>query len=252
VAEAAVATDVGLYFYGVVPLGADVAGVRGLDDVEVEAVEHAGLAAIVSRVALDRPPGRSAELVAHARVVDTVARSSPVVPAQFGLILAHDLLAVARLLEEGADQYHDTLRALEGRVQLNLRATYEPEQVLNELVHQDPQVAELRRRTGAVPPGTPHPDLIRLGEAVSRGLNRKRNEDASSVLDVVLPFVSQHVVRPGGDYDVLDVALLVAHDEVDALEDALEDLAEVVHERLRLRLVGPVAPYDFVGSSPWG
>ena len=34
-------------------------------------------------------------------------------------------------------------------------------------------------------------------------------------------------------------------------EERLEDLAEAVHERMRLRLVGPVAPYDFVGELSW-
>ena len=29
----------------------------------------------------------------------------------------------------------------------------------------------------------------------------------------------------------------------------LEDLAEAVHERIRLQLVGPTAPYDFVGGT---
>jgi len=37
-----------------------------------------------------------------------------------------------------------------------------------------------------------------------------------------------------------------------ALEDTLEGLAEAVHERIRLRLTGPVAPYDFVEGQPWG
>jgi hypothetical protein len=35
-------------------------------------------------------------------------------------------------------------------------------------------------------------------------------------------------------------------------EDTLEGLAEAVHERIRLRLTGPVAPYDFVEGQPWG
>ena len=124
--------------------------------------------------------------------------------------------------------------------------------MLAELVHQDGQVAELRERTRALPPGTPHPDLVRLGEAVSRGLNQKRMEDAQGVLDVVLPFVAGHVVRPGAEFDVVDAALLVDRNDMSALEDALEELAEVVHERFRLRLVGPVAAYDFVGNSSWG
>ena len=251
-AETAVLTDVGFYFYGVVAAGTDLAGLCGLDDVEVEAVEHGGLEAVVSRLELERPPGRAAELVAHARVVDALATETAVVPARFGLVLDHDLGEVTRVLDEGGARFQHLLGSLEGRVQLNLRATYEAEQVLAELVRQDPVVARLRHRTQELPPGTPHPDLVQLGEAVSRGLDRKRNEDAESILDVVLPHAVQHVQRAGGEYDVLDLALLVDRDRVSGLEDGLEELAEVVHDRLRLRLVGPVAAYDFVGSESWG
>jgi gas vesicle protein GvpL/GvpF len=252
VAEAAVLIDVGFYFYGVVPAGTDVAGLQGLDDVEVEAVEHAGMAAVVSRLRLDRPPGRSAELVAHARVVDTLASTTSVVPAQFGLVVDHDLLEVAQVLDRNAARFCDLLAQLEGSLQLNLRATYEPDQVLAELVQQDPLVSELRRRTRHLPPGTAHPDLVRLGEAVSRGLTHKRLEDSQVVLDTVVPTVLEHRVRTGSDYDVVDAALLVDRDRVPELESDLEALAEAVHERFRVRLVGPVAPYDFVGTPLWG
>ena len=34
-------------------------------------------------------------------------------------------------------------------------------------------------------------------------------------------------------------------------EDVLEGLAEALHERVRLRLVGPLAPYDFVEEPGW-
>jgi hypothetical protein len=252
VAEAAVVTDVGFYFYGVVAAGTDLAGLYGLDEVEVEAVEHGGLAAVVSRLSLERPPGRSAELAAHARVVDSIAAATAMVPAQFGLVLDDDLTGVARMLDDRAARFRALLDRLDGHVQLNLRASYLPEQVLAELVEQDPRVAALRERTRQLPAGTPHPDLVRLGESVSRGLNRKRLEDAQSVLDVLLPHVAEHVVRPDGEYDVLDVALLLDRERVPSLEAALEELAEAIHERIRLRLVGPVAPYDFVGRDSWG
>ena len=250
--EAPVVTGTGFYFYGVVPPGTDVSGLTGLDGVEVELVEHAGLAAVVSRLPLDRPPGRSAELVAHARVVDALSAATTVVPARFGLVLAQDLGEVAGVLDDGSDGFRAALERLAGCVQLNLRATYLSQQVLAELVRQDPEVAELRRRTRGLPAGTPHPDLVRLGEAVSRGLTRKRLEDGDVVLQVVLPHVVRHVTRPGSEYDVLDLALLVRRDGVDALEEELEVMAEAVHERIRLRLVGPVAPYDFVEAASWG
>jgi len=252
VAEAAVVTDTGFYFYGVVAADADVSGLRGLDEVEVESVVHTDLAAVVSRLPLERPPGRSAELVAHARVVDALASTTAVVPARFGLVLEDDLTEVTRVLDESAARFHTLLEWLDGRVQLNLRASYVREQVLAELVQQDPAVATLRERTRDLPPGTPHPDLVRLGECVSHALTRKRTEDAGVVLDVVLPHTEEHLVRPAGEYDVVDSALLVDRDRVPELEETLEGLAEATHERMRLRLVGPVAAYDFVGSPSWG
>ena len=51
---------------------------------------------------------------------------------------------------------------------------------------------------------------------------------------------------------VLDVALLVEEARMPELEGALETLAEAVHERIRLRLTGPVAPYDFAEAEGWG
>jgi gas vesicle protein GvpL/GvpF len=236
----------------VVAAGSDVAGLRGLDHVEVEVVEHAGLGAVVSPMALERPAGRSAELVAHARVVDGLAAATEVVPAQFGWVLDHDLGEVTRVLGDGAERFHALLERLAGHVQLNLRASYESQQVLAELVRQDPRVAELRARAADLPPVRAHPHLVQLGEAVARGLTRKRVEDADALLDVVLPKVATHVVRQEGEYDVLDVALLAERARVPALEADLEALAEAVHERMRLRLVGPVAPYDFVGDATWG
>lgn len=70
------------------------------------------------------------------------------------------------------------------------------------------------------------------------------------VMGVVSPHVVAERERAGGGVDhLLDVALLVDLEHQQALEDILEELAEAVHERIHLRLVGPLAPYDFVGES---
>ena len=80
--------DVGYYVYGVVPADAGVPDdLRGLDDTEVQLIEVDGIAAAVGEVALDRPPGRRADLMAHSKVVDALADSGVVVPVQFGSVL---------------------------------------------------------------------------------------------------------------------------------------------------------------------
>jgi hypothetical protein len=55
----------------------------------------------------------------------------------------------------------------------------------------------------------------------------------------------------GGLERILDVALLVEDEQASALEDHLEMLAEQVHDRVRLSLTGPLAPYDFVSEVAW-
>src|SRR5919206_129377 len=113
--------DVGYYVYGIVDAASEVPSLRGLDDVAVEVVTHDGLAAVVSRLALERPPGRKAELVAHSRVVDALAESGAVVPVQFGSVLEHDPAAVEALLAEQAEVAQETLERVRGHVQMNLR-----------------------------------------------------------------------------------------------------------------------------------
>jgi len=245
--ETAVRAETGYYVYGVVPADATVPGLLGLDDEPVDYVAHGELAAAVSRMALDRPPGRRAELLAHARVVDALAEAGAVVPVQFGSVVEDDEDVVVDLLASGRETYAVLLDRLRGRVQLNLRASYVSEQVLGEVVREDRVVAELRSRTRHLPEGAVHPDLVRLGEAVAGAMETKRRDDAAMLVDFLAPYVVDEVVRPGRDLDqVVDLALLVPREGVDELEEALEGLAAELHERIRLRLVGPVAPYDFV------
>lgn len=245
--------DLGSYVYAVVPESGQVPGIRGIDDTEVEYVVHAGLAAALSRIPLDRPPGRRAELTAHQAVVESLAAQGAVVPIRFGSVLDPEDDAVRELLDAEGPRFEAVLERLEGRVQLNLRATYVEEQVLAEVVAQDPEIAELRRRTRELPQGTMHPDLVRLGEAVSHAMEARRTDDGAAILDHVVPLVEDRSVRPGGGVDhLLDVALLVRADRVAEVEEELEALAEAWHERIRMRLVGPVAPYDFAEVEAWG
>ena len=96
-----------------------------------------------------------------------------------------------------------------------------------------------------------HPDLLTLGEAVSAAWERKRDEEGQALLSQVAPLVVDLREKPLSGDDVLDVALLVEKSRRDELEALLEDLAEAVHERVRVRLVGPLPAYDFVGEGPW-
>jgi hypothetical protein len=245
--------ETGYYVYGVVPvLEGARPSITGIDDAEVQYVEHEDVAAAVAVIALERPPGRRAELMAHSAVVEALSERGPVVPVQFGSVMEDRDSVVHDLLERDHGYYVDLLERLRGLHQFRLQGTYVQDQVLAELVAQRPDIADLRRRTRELPDGVMHPALVELGELVSAAMDQLRAQDADSVLDVVEPLVvaTRHR-RSGGVDGLLDVALLVEDARAEELESALESLAEAVHERIRLSLSGPMAPFDFVEGEPW-
>jgi hypothetical protein len=58
------------------------------------------------------------------------------------------------------------------------------------------------------------------------------------------------VVRPPThELDAVYAAFLVETDKADALRQTVEQLATEWGDRIELRLVGPLAAYDFVGNN---
>jgi hypothetical protein len=141
---------------------------------------------------------------------------------------------------------------LANTVQLNLRASYVQERVLSEVVAGSREISELRERTKQLPEGTPSPDALRLGKLVSLAMNDLRLEDSTMLTECVMPLVVDSRVRERGTVDhVLDIALLVDRDAVGRVDAELERVATDVHDRIRLQLTGPLAPYDFVQDYSW-
>lgn len=240
--------ETGVYVYGVVHADAELPdGLEGVDEAPVQLVALGDVAAAVGLIALDRPPGRRADLLAHTAVLDVLAVPGPVVPVQFGSVLADAEDVVRELLEPQAEHFAALLDELAGRHQFNVRGRYNEPAVLAEVVAEDSEIAALRERTRGLPEHVGQAERVRLGELVSHALERKREQDSATVLDIVLPHVASYAPRGGAGLDhMMDVAFLVDDDHRAGFEDALEAVAEAMHERVRLRLMGPMAPYDFV------
>lgn len=241
----------GWFVYGIV--AADAAfpdDLTGLDGEPVRTLACGRVAAVVTRVALERPPGRGADLLAYNSVLDALAQGSPVVPVRFGSVLVDESDVLEGLLAPDEDHFAELLAELEGRHQFVFQADFDEEVVLREIVASDPEIAELRALTKDLPEEASYGQRVRLGELVAAAVEARRGEDADRLLDDVLPVTDAHVLRPvSGLHRVVDAAFLVADDRRGEFENRLEVLAEETHGRMRLRLMGPTAPYDFVGGA---
>jgi hypothetical protein len=243
----------GVYVYGILPGDIEIEpGTAGVGDPpgEVRAIRYRDLTALVSDVDLDRPLGRAEDLFAHEELLDASAAEMPVLPLRFGAVLASDDAVGDELLGPHYDEFTDALRQLDGHAEYVVKGRYVEQAVLGEVLAENPEAAQLGQQISGADPDATRDQRIQLGEIVSNAIEARRQADTRALGDAVADRVTASVVRPPShELDAVYAAFLVETDKADGLRQAVEQLATEWGDRMELRLIGPLAAYDFVGSS---
>jgi hypothetical protein len=237
-----------VYVYGLIRAGTQIPDdLPGLGPSgRVSVVEHGDIAAIVSDIPLDRPLGTRNDLLAHEAVVDTVAANDAVVPMRFPAVTAEDAV-VEELLAPNEEHFLTVLDELEGRVQFTLKGRYVEDSVLGEVLQGNAEIRALQDKISELPEDASYYDRVRLGELVVKVLEQQREGDGEQILSRLEPFAVSIVAnQPGAPEDVVNAAFLVERDRLREFDDAVENVGEELDGRIKLRLLGPQAPYDFV------
>lgn len=240
------------YVYGIVSSEAIAAveEVPAVRDRDIEQVECGEVAAIVEGVDADRPLGRRSDLIGHSEVLNGIAAARiAVIPVEFGAVLERTDAVQNDLLGANAPRWREMLDRLVGTTQFSLHATYQQDVILSEIVAEDRRIAQLRERAA-------ESDIdaqLRLGEAVAGAMESHRLADVAKVEAALTPYSMACRVRPGTGTDgMLDGAFLVGHDDSEQFVSIAEGIAAEYAGRARLRLLGPLAPFDFVDEGlPW-
>ncbi|MEO3873624.1 GvpL/GvpF family gas vesicle protein [Nonomuraea sp. B12E4] len=238
------------YVYGIVPADVELdPGESGLGEPvgQVELVRHGEIAALVSDIDASRPLGRPADYLAYERLLDSVAARSPVLPFRFGAVLTDPDAIVAELLEPHHDDFLDALDDLGDQAEYIVRGRYVEATVLREVLAENPEAAGLLEAIRDLPEETTRNERIRLGEIIAASIEAKRDLDTNLVLDALSTLYSTALVRePTHEQEAVHVAMLVRTGDQRALERALTKVGDDWEGRVDLRLLGPLAPYDFV------
>jgi len=238
------------YVYGIVPADSHLPpGLAGVNKDPVQQLVSGAHAALVTPIDDPDTLASPENLLAHGQVLDQVAATGSVLPMAFGTVVPDADTVTEEVLPSMQDAYASLLRRVEGAVQFTVRVRYHPETVLAELVSENPDVARLQRLTANQDENAFHYERIRLGELVVEGLERKAAADSGLIEGALAPLARETGHRqssqPG---DVVDLAALVDREATDAFVQAVEESARRFSKRMRYRLLGPQAPYDFVGE----
>ncbi|MER6170527.1 GvpL/GvpF family gas vesicle protein [Streptosporangium sp. NPDC001681] len=240
----------GSYIYGIVPadveLTPDTLGV-GDPPGQVRLVRYGEIAALVSDVPTDRPLGRPDDLMAHQRLLDEAAAEVPVLPLRFGAVVTDAQAVVDELLTPYHDDFRNTLNELEGRAEYIVKGRYVEQTILWEVLEENPETARLRDEIRGRPEEATWDTRMRLGELINTSIAAKREADTAALLDVFTPLCVAIAVRePTHEQDAAHLALLAQTDRQPEIEEALAEFGTRWAGRVGLRLLGPLAPYDFV------
>jgi hypothetical protein len=241
-------TRQGTYLYGIVraahPTRLDGQAGVGEPPRSLRRLDAGELAVVVS----DAPPGLRAkrrDLLAHTRVLEELLAQGSTLPMRFGSI-ADDDESVRRQVAAHADRYTTVLSELDGRVEVNVKATHREEPVLRELLAGDEDLRgwndDLRRRGG----GDQH-ERARFGEAVAQAVEAREAADARRILHLLRPKAVRESYGPQVGDCFVNVSFLVAEKELRAFESAAAELGEAVEPLIELRVRGPLPPYSFTG-----
>ncbi|MBC2638148.1 MULTISPECIES: GvpL/GvpF family gas vesicle protein [unclassified Rhodococcus (in: high G+C Gram-positive bacteria)] len=238
----------GIYVYGIVP--ADVEAEEdavGVCDGPVSIIKHGDIAALVSEISVDRPLGKPADLQAHAHLLDGTSRVAPVLPLRFGAVLTDEDAVEEELLSAHADEFASALNELEGRAQYVVKGRYVEEAILREVIEENDQAGKLLGTIRDQPEEATRDARMALGEIVSNAIEAKRDEDTRTVVEALDSLTDAINVRePTHEEEAAQVAILVEVARQEELEEVVGGLAEQWDGRVEMRLLGPLAAYDFV------
>jgi hypothetical protein len=242
----------GVYVYGILPgdveLSEEIEGV-GDPPGQVRLVRSGDLAALVSDVDLSRPLGTPEDLEAHEEILDSTVTGSPVLPLRFGAVLASDDAVVEELLEPHDEEFTEALSELEGRTEYVVKGRYVEPVILQEILSENPEAAELGEQVRGQDPDATRDARIRLGELINSAVAAKREQDTRVLVSRVADLVEASFVRePTHELDAVYVAFLVEESNVNGLGQVAEEVAEDWEGRVELTIRGPMAPWDFIDS----
>lgn len=239
------------YVYGVTLAASAVPDdLTGIDGAPVALVPHGRCCAVVSDLTADRPLGTRDDLLAHESVLAALAQANtPVLPFRFGAAMSGPDEVAGELLSDNEEHLLADLERLAGRVELVVKGRYDNGSAYREVLGEDPQIREIRERIQGLPEDATYNERIHLGELVANAMAAKQAADGERLVAALSPYAEAVAKRaPGREDEAANVAFLVENDRRAEFERAVEALGEQWAGRVRLRLLGPLAPYDFVTS----
>jgi hypothetical protein len=240
----------GRFIYCITEEGEEDLAFTGLEGAKLETISYGDIAAVTS-------PARTTSLnqlekeaikesiVRHQEVNNRIFRTRTLVPVRFGTI-ADDPDQVRELLGKVYLQVKAALKRLERKIELVVRASWDPYAVLK----------EMKGEIGIEAIGvSDFEGKIAIGKRVFETLERRKRTITKRVHKGLYPLAVDFSLRrpegpvcvpgTGREEMIFDCSYLVERKKVALFDEAVNRVANEYEERLTFKYIGPLPPYSF-------
>lgn len=235
------------YVYAIVESSFSAPSGPGLGGKPVRLVSNDDLAALVSDLGDGHLEMGRNEILSHSRVLEGALGSGAVLPMRFGVVMPGDEEVRSRLLEDHDAEIREQLTRFRGKVEINIRATYDEQMLLREVVAGNPEIERLRDAVRSRPEAATYYERIELGERAAQAVEQRREVDARNLIGALSQVCDAVEASPPAHERVaLNASFLVERDRLGEFDEVLEAFAEGQGGRLRFKYTGPLPPHSFV------
>lgn len=242
-----------IYIYGIIktdsPLDFGAIGI-GNPRTEVTTIGFKDLAAVVSHSPFTAYDSLTKEntvkdLVTHQFVIEKVMQSATVLPVKFGTMLATGQ-ELSEFLEKGYALLHDELRKMEGKIELNVVASWDLPKILESLSSQHPHIQAQRKAITQKGAQASVAEKVTLGKSIALALETQKNAYHQLVLQTLKQQALDVCLHDVANNEMFfNAAFLLEKQGEELFNKVVTGLDQTLEGTVNFRVVGPLPVYSF-------
>ncbi|WP_084696109.1 GvpL/GvpF family gas vesicle protein [Salisaeta longa] len=235
-----------LYLYAIAQATPELPdGRTGIQGAALRLVNGGGLSVVCSPISAGTPRPRRRNLKVHHAVIKRLHATTTVLPMAFGVIAA-SAAEVRDFLTAHATPFLERLDALEGRVEIGVRVTWNVDDIFAHFVNRHDALRTQRDAVFGGQGPVSRQDKIELGEHFEALRADERHRHQQTITSHLHPVCDEVLIDEVRDEtDVARLTCLVSEAAITDFEAAVHRAAQTFDDSFTFTYTDAMAPYSF-------
>src|ERR1700694_1453658 len=202
----------GRYVYGVIesrtPISFGKSSIGGVNE-DVYTAHYGDIAAVVSRTPVFIYDPTRDNALAHEHVIESVMKNYTIIPMSFGTVFRTDD-DIREVLKSIYSSLKDVLKQMAGKLEFGLKANWDRDQIIQELMEQDEEIRRFHREIIRKQLQSTYFARMQLGRMIDKALAERSIQYVREIYEALrICCVASRDNQPIGDKMIMNAAFLV-------------------------------------------